>query len=176
MAKKSSFKKELNALISKWENDSNRGNQIRAKFVKRSISNFERSLTEMRDTSPNEIVAVVKTPNKATAVDKNCATLLMNLIWDNNPKAKKPNYDKWADVIRLIREVDGHTSENILSVIRWSQNDHFWHKVILSPDSLRKNYGKLTIAMNPKHVKEEKENKPGLASQLSSNVLNPHGE
>ena len=48
--------------------------------------------------------------------------------------------------------IDKRSVEDIEAVIRWCQQDDFWHKNILSTDKLRKQFDKLYIAM-PKSSK-----------------------
>tara|TARA_R110002049_G_scaffold2750_3_gene21830 strand:+ start:19632 stop:19988 length:357 start_codon:yes stop_codon:yes gene_type:complete len=74
------------------------------------------------------------------------------------PKTKEPNFDRWADKIRLMRIKDGHSLAEIQAVFQWANTDGFWWQNIRSPDSLRKNFpllhGKM-IAERPKDDHEE---------------------
>ena len=65
-----------------------------------------------------------------------------------NPEHKKPNMDKWADTIRLMRESDNRTHKDICRVFAWANQDQFWSTNVLSPVSLRKNFDKLAIKAN----------------------------
>ena len=67
-----------------------------------------------------------------------------------NPDYKKPNFDKWGDVIRLCREQDGRDLFDLWKVFDWANKDEFWSTNILSPATLRKQYDKLVIKMNQK--------------------------
>lgn len=49
----------------------------------------------------------------------------------------------WANEIRLMRELDGHSLHEITTVFDFANKHHFWYKNILSPDKLRKQYGRL---------------------------------
>ena len=83
--------------------------------------------------------------------DLKSAELLYQLIKEKNPAwYVKPNWDKWAEDIRKIREIDGRTTQQIDFVINWSQNDKFWHKNILSPEKLRKQFNTLVVQAKAK--------------------------
>jgi hypothetical protein len=88
--------------------------------------------------------------------DMQLAELLLNCIIDNGEKSsKKTNLEKWANEVRLIRERDKKTHEQIKKSIEWSQNHSFWKTVILSPSNLRKHYQQMSL-----QAKEEKNQKP----------------
>ena len=59
------------------------------------------------------------------------------------PKTKKPNLGQWADTIRLMREQDGHTINEIRRVFLWAMADEFWWKNIRSPAKLREQFARL---------------------------------
>jgi len=76
------------------------------------------------------------------------ASELCNLILENNPNAKKPNdIQTWAKDIDKIIRLDNRKTDEISSVIKWSQKDSFWQGNILSPSALRKQFDKLTVQM-----------------------------
>lgn len=74
--------------------------------------------------------------------------LLFDLIKQRNPKHKKPNFQRWADDIRKLSELDKQSTKDIEKVIRWCQQDSFWKNNILSPVKLRKQFDQLTLKMN----------------------------
>lgn len=65
---------------------------------------------------------------------------LFERIKEYNPEALKPNFQKWADDIRLMHERDGREFENISDMIDRCQDDDFWHINILSAKKLREKY------------------------------------
>lgn len=83
-----------------------------------------------------------------------------------NPKHKLPNFDKWADEIRLIRECDGRTHDDIARLFRWANLDSFWQSNILSPATLRKQWDKLTIRMSA-NGKTQHTGQPSLAESAT---------
>ena len=68
-------------------------------------------------------------------------------IWEGvhriTPRAKSPNLDSWANTVRLIREIDKFSDQEIRSIFDWANRDEFWSSNILSPTNLRKHAAKL---------------------------------
>jgi hypothetical protein len=87
-------------------------------------------------------------PDKSQACDYELSELLYQLMLENNDKAKKPNFKAWADSIRLMREKDKYTVEQIEKLIKWSQANDFWKGNILSAKKLREKAGTLRIQRN----------------------------
>ena len=71
------------------------------------------------------------------------SNLLYVLIKENNPQFKKPNLDNWCGHVDKMLRIDKRSVDDIEAVIRWCQQDGFWHKNILSTDKLRKQFDKL---------------------------------
>lgn len=91
--------------------------------------------------------------HKYSTDDMRLATLLSELMTQNNPERKptRPQQlNKWANSVRLMREQDKRSIDQIEDMIRWSQQDDFWRTVILSMDNLRKNYDKLWLQRKQK--------------------------
>lgn len=89
-------------------------------------------------------------------VEYKLASRLFFWILQNNPKAKKPNPQKWADVVRLMIERDEREPEDIKNVIDWAQNNDFWMSNILSTEKLRKQFDTLYIQMIKEREKKAK--------------------
>lgn len=62
--------------------------------------------------------------------------------------AAEPNWPEWANTIRLMRQQDDRAHYDICELFRWANKHHFWSANILSPASLRKQWGKLTAQRN----------------------------
>lgn len=75
--------------------------------------------------------------------DESAAKLLFSLITERQKKFRKPNFDKWADQVRLMRERDDRSEEEIIDMIRWCQQDSFWQANILSTQKLREKFDQL---------------------------------
>jgi hypothetical protein len=80
--------------------------------------------------------------------DLAAATSMYNCILQINPGHKEPNFDSWANTIRLMRERDGRTYEEIGALFSFANQDEFWRSNILSPEKLRKQWDKLVIQSN----------------------------
>ena len=76
--------------------------------------------------------------------DRKTAEYIFTKILNLNPNTKRPNLDKWANCIRLMREVDKHSPREICELFAWANSDTFWRVNILSPDKLRKQWDTLT--------------------------------
>ena len=76
---------------------------------------------------------------------------LYELIKRNNRYAKAPNFQEWANHIRLMHEVDGIEYSVIQNCITWCQSDAFWYKNILSTKKLREKFQ--TLYLQAQHKK-----------------------
>lgn len=92
-----------------------------------------------------------------------------------DPKAKEPNFPNWAEIVRLMREQDKRTEEEIRALYVWVTNDSFWHDKVLSPAKLRDKFTQLVAASKEKPRGQPKTNVPGVgitpAEQRTSGVL-----
>jgi hypothetical protein len=86
-----------------------------------------------------------KSENKFSDDDLKLSQLIYSKIKSLDSKVKKPNFNKWADTIRLLREVDNRSQQEIQDTFIWANESEFWRSNILSPSSLRKNFTKLDI-------------------------------
>lgn len=123
-----------------------------------SVSTTTRRQPDDNPTTLIENVKNVKNEKKNTGAalslsqslfseqDSQTAPWMFNLILAMHPGYKSPNLDKWADDIRLIRERDNRTDSEIRDLFRSANSDSFWRKNILSPQTLRKQWDKLTIS------------------------------
>lgn len=106
-----------------------------------SHSNSNSNLnTNGEETSPTNKET---TKIKFSLVDMELSQLLLDLIRGNTPTFKEPNLDKWAENIRLMREMDSRTEEQIRFVLNWCQKDNFWAANILSTAKLRDKFDTL---------------------------------
>ncbi|MFE8704110.1 helix-turn-helix domain-containing protein [Cytobacillus sp. FJAT-54145] len=83
--------------------------------------------------------------HKFQTCDMEMAQQLYSRMLENNPDAKKPNLNKWADEFRLMRDRDNRTEEQLRYLIDWTQSDSFWKTNILSPAKLRKQFDQLAV-------------------------------
>ena len=78
---------------------------------------------------------------------------LFEQIKKNDPKAKQPDFQKWAEHIDGLLRLDKRTKEEIGAVIQWIQtykgtNGFTWKSNILSTKTLREKFTKLWTQMN----------------------------
>lgn len=98
--------------------------------------------------SPNTKRNVIDTSHKRNSLSKlrfdekdlDFAKWMFSKIQKVAPKAKKPNFDQWANTIRLMREADKNSLDEIRQVFTWANSDSFWKTNILSPGKLRMQY------------------------------------
>lgn len=82
-----------------------------------------------------------------------------------NPEHKKPNFDSWANTIRLANESDGRSLDDLRKVWAWCRTDDFWRGNVLSPEKLRKQFDQLIIKIktaNPPTPIDQPRQRPSL--------------
>ena len=75
------------------------------------------------------------------------ARAMFKLIRDVAPATKEPNFEKWADDIRLLNERDKRPLDEIAAVFRFANQDEFWKSNILSAGKFREKYSALHAKM-----------------------------
>jgi len=97
----------------------------------------------------------------------------------NNPEAKKPNMQSWADELRKMVELDGRTVEQVKGMIEWSQADDFWKINVLCTKKLREKYDQMRVAANANYKKRKTEKMPEWAEtqrDVTETPLSPEEE
>ena len=89
---------------------------------------------------------------KSGGPDLQTAEFIWDLIHEMQPDRKPPNLTTWANTIRLMRERDGRTHEQIRELFRRANQDEFWCTNILSPDKLRTKWDNLTLKLIQKPI------------------------
>lgn len=80
--------------------------------------------------------------------DHETARWIYSVILKIDPTAKEPNWNSWANDIRLMREIDGRDHRSVCEMFDWASRHHFWCKNILSPGKLREKWGTLAVQRN----------------------------
>ncbi|MCC2413996.1 hypothetical protein NST14_30430 [Bacillus sp. FSL W8-0519] len=127
-------------------------NNGKSQNVTMDSNNMSQSLTE--NTTENTTKKKTSCQKFSTS-DMENAKLLFELMLQNNPSAKEPNFDKWANDFRLMREKDNRTDEQIKYLINWTQKDDFWSTNILSPAKLRKQFDALVVKIKKEKAKNQ---------------------
>lgn len=97
---------------------------------------------------------------------------MFELVRKVNPTAREANFDKWANEVRLMREIDGRTHTEICELFLWAKKDNFWCANIQSPGKLREKWDTLTERMrrNPVQRPTAAPAHSTLASQQQSST------
>jgi hypothetical protein len=97
--------------------------------------------------------------------DMGTARWMFSLIQRDLPNERAPNFEKWANEIRLMREHDQRTPEAIRDVFAWANGDGFWKSNVLSPAKLREKFSKLILQMKERKNGNGKSYTPGPGQQ-----------
>lgn len=95
--------------------------------------------------------AAVYTPSGAkwgSAEDLKTAQWISTRVKLINPACKAPDITSWSNTVRLIRQIDNRSHQEICALYDWASKHHFWQANVLSPESLRKQWDKLTMQRN----------------------------
>lgn len=120
------------------------------KNIKRSSSKNSREFTDdrLKEFLSAHPDAEIYTPSGArwgTADDLKTAEWIAARVRAINPACKKPDITAWSNTVRLIRQLDGRTHQEICALYDWASKDSFWHKNILCPATLRKQWDRLIL-------------------------------
>ncbi|EPY4668011.1 replication protein [Klebsiella pneumoniae] len=119
--------------------------------------NIKRSSSENSDESSDVRLkkflsahpdAAVYTPSGSkwgTAEDVRVAEWIFSRVRMINPTCKAPDMTAWSNTVRLMRQIDNRSHQDICAMYDWASKDSFWHRNILSPEALRKQWDKLTM-------------------------------
>ena len=93
--------------------------------------------------------------SKFLDTDLELAETIFNRILIAAPKTKPRNLRTWANTIRLMRERDGNSLEEIEQVFAYANNDPFWKPNILCVSKLREKFPTLHAQMLNNHAKQK---------------------
>jgi hypothetical protein len=85
---------------------------------------------------------------KYTDADLRSAQVMFEKLQSRHPHLKQPNYESWANDLRLMREIDERKPDDIAAVFNFAIDDDFWSNNILSASKLRKQFDALFVKMN----------------------------
>lgn len=77
--------------------------------------------------------------------DMDCASWMWKLVQDVQPRRRHPNLESWANTIRLMRERDRRTYQEIADLFTWVNKDTFWQTNCMSPETLRERWDDLSL-------------------------------
>lgn len=99
---------------------------------------------ELTRKEPGTAEATAKM-EKFLAEDLATAEYIFGLLLVLLPGHRRPNFKRWAEDVRLMRERDGRTDSEIRDLFTWANRDPFWRKNVLSPAKLREKWERLAI-------------------------------
>jgi hypothetical protein len=86
-----------------------------------------------------------------------------------NPSATEPNFESWANTIRLMRESDKQTHTEMWRVFDWANKDSFWCSNILCPAKLRKQFTQLQVKSNETNKRQHAQQGRKLTAEEERN-------
>ena len=91
------------------------------------------------------------------------ALLMRDTLNSNVPTLKEPNLQQWARSFDVALRNDERMAEPhfVAEVIKWACSDSFWRTNIQSPETLRKQFDKLTAKMESEAEKARTASKAG---------------
>lgn len=98
-----------------------------------------------------------KSEKKFSDADLEVAKWIFAALRKLNPEHKQPNFDTWAKEIRLMRERDKRSHDQIRDLFAWANQHEFWQPNILSPSKLRMRWDALVL----QRKRDEKNTKTG---------------
>lgn len=131
------------------ENHEQEGNN-KNKNIKRSSSENSGESSDVRlkkflSAHPDAAVYTPSGSKWGTAEDFRVAEWIFSRVRMINPTCKTPDMTAWSNTVRLMRQIDNRSHQDICAMYDWASKDSFWHRNILSPDALRKQWDKLTM-------------------------------
>ena len=113
-----------------------------------------KACTDDHERAPNqEPLTINQEPlTNIKTLDQNkfdqCDRIFVDQMIDDLPDdIKKPNFDGWSNIIRLMRVRDNRVISEMYDVWSWTVSDDFWSSNILSATKFRKQYDTLKAQM-----------------------------
>lgn len=117
----------------------------------------------------------LKNTNNYSSEDYSLSVAMYESICFVAPHTKEPNYENWANTIRLMREVDKIPIHTIQQVFKWANGNAFWKTNILSTSKLRKQFNQLQAKMVNTYEEDQSRqssrgHKPTLPERVRANI------
>lgn len=104
------------------------------------------------------------------SADRQLAESMFDLVLRLHPNHKPPNWRRWCRELRLLRERDHRTPEQIAVLFRWANGHAFWSANVLSPGKLREKWDQLVI----QRKRERGDLAPGAAESQDRRCVRCH--
>lgn len=118
-----------------------------------STENTTENTTERKTLLSDAAASNGKRKLWGTDFDYDAAHRMFDLLYADVENPKQPNWDRWANDFRLMREKDSRTEAQIAYMIRWIANDDFWASNCLSPEKMRKHFDKFAVKIKAQKEK-----------------------
>ncbi|MDF4696884.1 hypothetical protein P3548_24440, partial [Vibrio parahaemolyticus] len=126
-----------------------------------SNESSDRPSEKVLSVKPDAVVSSPKGNKWGNADDLKAAQWIYSQVLIVSPSTKEPNWSTWANDIRLMRQLDGHTHQDICRMFKWANRDSFWCSNVLSPAKLREKWDTLTIqSQQPNRGKRQVDPEP----------------
>jgi uncharacterized protein YdaU (DUF1376 family) len=172
--KRAAKEKAEKAAAARWGNAPKKGKGESEDAASNATSNPQEQHEECPSPSPSpsqvepngsKRASAKKPPPKFSDDDLKTAEYFHASILKVQPDYKKPNLEKWADTVRLMREQDSRTLSDICAVWAFARKDTFWQANILSPTKLREKFDQLKAKMRAPHAINQSPRKESLAER-----------
>lgn len=113
--------------------------------VSNTQNNRNLSSSDMR--SNGDVGAPKAKPKRhfGTEDDHKAVRWMFERVREVDATAKEPNWDAWANDMRLMHEQDNRTHREARDLFGWANKDPFWRTNIFSPAKLRDNWQQLSL-------------------------------
>lgn len=108
-------------------------------------SNGDPSSSDLRSDGGDGAVKAKPKKHHGTDDDYKAVHWMFDRVREVDATAKEPNWDAWANDMRLMREQDNRTHRDACELFGWANKDAFWRINILSPAKLREKWSQLSL-------------------------------
>ncbi|EQB7288389.1 replication protein [Morganella morganii] len=110
-----------------------------------SVESSDQPKIKSTPVRPEAAVSSPKGDKWGTADDLKAAQWIYGKVQIVSPTVAEPAWHNWANDIRLMRQIDGRTHEEICRLFQWANKDPFWCSNVLCPAKLREKWPTLVI-------------------------------
>ena len=139
--------------ICQWDTYQNEDAETRQPTGNQAAGNRQPSGTEKNE---NNVKNNSSSPSLCFGPDdRGLAEFIWGKVHALQPSRKAPDLNRWANDLRLARETDGRTLDDLRDLFDRAHADPFWQNNILSPAKLREKFDDLDLKLRkaPSHGK-----------------------
>ncbi len=123
-------------------------NNINNSSSENSNESSDKPSEKVLAVKPDAVVSTPKGDKWGNADDLTAAKWIYKRVLIVSSTAKEPTWSGWANDVRLMRQLDGRTHEQICALFNWANKNSFWCSNILSPAKLREKWTQLEAKRN----------------------------